>query len=187
MGQELTNGLKGVGHVFMLNQKKSPPPPHINNDRSLISYYQVLLIVNVASECGYTDQHYKELVELQSKLYDQDFSVVAFPCNQFGNQEPLRNSGIARFVKNKYNVNFPVLAKIKVIGEEAHPLYRYLYSSARVAPPWNFGKYLVSRAGRVIQFWNQRTSPMSLYEFIKNHINMAIADNYEVYSIYKDL
>lgn len=153
----------------------------------VISYYQVLLIVNVASECGYTDQHYKELVELQSKLYDQDFSVVAFPCNQFGNQEPLRNSGIARFVKSKYDVNFPVLAKIKVTGEEAHPLYRYLYSSARVAPQWNFGKYLVSRAGRVIQFWNQRTSPMSLYEFIKNHINMAIADNYEVYSIYKDL
>ena len=145
------------------------------------------MIVNVASECGYTDQHYKELVELQSKLYDQDFSVLAFPSNQFGNQEPLRNSGIARFVKNRYDVNFPVFSKIRVIGEEAHPLYKYLYESAREAPQWNFGKYLVSRAGRVIQFWNQQKSPMSLYDFIKNHINMAIVDNYEVYSVYRDL
>ena len=139
--------------------------------------------MNVASECGYTDQHYRELVELQSKLYDQEFSVLAFPCNQFGNQEPMRNSGIARFVKNKYNVNFPVFSKIKVTGEGAHPLYKYLYQSAKVAPQWNFGKYLVSKAGRVIQYWSHRDSPMSVIEFIKKHLNMAITDQYEVYSV----
>lgn len=148
---------------------------------------KVLLIVNVASECGFTDQHYKELIQLQSKFYDQDFSIVAFPCNQFGNQEPLRNSGIARFVKNKYNVNFPVFSKIKVTGEEAHPLYKYLYQSAKVVPQWNFGKYLVSRAGRVVQFWDHRSSPMILYDFINRHVNSAITDNYEVYSVFKDL
>ena len=150
-----------------------------------ILYSQILLIVNVASECGYTEQHYRELVDLQSQLSDQDFSVVAFPCNQFGSQEPLRNSGIARFVKNKYNVNFPVFSKIKVVGKDAHPLYQYLYRKGKVAPQWNFGKYLVSRAGRVIQFWSQQASPLSLIEFIKKHLNMAIADQYEVYSVKK--
>lgn len=150
-----------------------------------VSYSQILLIVNVASECGYTDQHYKELVELQSQLFSQDFSVVAFPCNQFGNQEPLRNSGIARFIKNKYNVNFPVFSKVKVIGEQAHPLYKYLYQSTKIVPKWNFGKYLVNRAGRVIQFWNQQVSPMSIIEFIKKHLNMAMTDQYEVYSVKK--
>lgn len=146
-----------------------------------------MLIVNVASECGYTDQHYKELVELQSQFYDQDFSVLAFPCNQFGKQEPLRNSGIARFVKNKYNVNFPVFSKIKVTGEDAHPVYRYLYESVKIQPPWNFGKFLVSRAGRVIQFWNQHNSPLSLVKFIQKHLNMALVDDYEVYDVYKEL
>ena len=148
-----------------------------------VLYLQILLIVNVASECGYTDQHYKELIELQSRLSDEDFSVVAFPCNQFGNQEPLRNSGIARFVKNKYNVNFPVFSKIKVTGEDAHPLYKYLYKDVKMVPQWNFGKYLVNRAGRVIQFWNQQVSPMSVIDFIKKHLNMAMTDQYEVYSV----
>lgn len=144
---------------------------------------KILLIINVASECGYTDWHYKELVELQSQLSDQDFSVLAFPCNQFGNQEPLRNSGIARFVKNKYNVNFPVFSKLKVKGEQAHPLYRYLSQLAKKEPEWNFGKYLVSKAGRVLQFWNQEVSPLSIIHFIKKHLNMAITDQYEVYSV----
>lgn len=152
-----------------------------------VLYLQVLLILNVASECGYTDQHYKELVTLQSKFDDQDFNILAFPCNQFGKQEPLRNSGIARFIKNKYNVNFPVFSKIKVVGEDAHPLYRYLYASARTAPEWNFGKYLVSRAGKVIQFWSQQYSPLSLETFIQKHLNMAITDDYEVYNVYKEL
>ena len=153
----------------------------------LYPIYQVLLIVNVASECGYTDQHYKELVELQSKFFEEDFSVLAFPCNQFGKQEPLRNSGIARFVKNKYNVNFPVFSKIKVAGEDAHPVYRYLYESVRMGPQWNFGKYLVSRAGRVIQFWNQKSSPLSLVKFIHKHVHMAFVDDYEVYDVHKEL
>ena len=148
-----------------------------------VLYLQILLIVNVASECGFTDQHYKELIELQSRLSDEDFSVVAFPCNQFGNQEPLRNSGIARFVKNKYNVNFPVFSKIKVTGEDAHPLYKYLYEDVNKAPQWNFGKYLVNRAGRVIQFWNQQVSPMSVIDFINKHLNMAMTDQYEVYRV----
>ena len=147
----------------------------------------MLLIVNVASECGYTDKHYKELVELQTKFDNHDFNILAFPCNQFGQQEPLRNSGIARFVKNKYNVNFPVFSKIKVVGPGAHPLYKYLYASAKYAPQWNFAKYLVSRAGKVIQFWSQHYSPLDLENFIDKHVNMAITDEYEVYNVYKEL
>lgn len=149
-------------------------------------YFQILLIVNVASECGYTDQHYRELVQLQSKLSNDDFSVLAFPCNQFGNQEPLRNSGIARFVKNTYNVNFPVFSKVKVKGDQAHPLYKYLYQNGQKEPEWNFGKYLVSKSGRVIQYWNQEVSPSSIRHFIEKHVKMAITDQYEVYRV-KDL
>lgn len=152
-----------------------------------VFYLQVLLIVNVASECGYTDQHYKELVELQTKFDSHGFNILAFPCNQFGKQEPLRNSGIARFVKNKYNVNFPVFSKIKVVGREAHPLYKYLYASVKYAPQWNFAKYLVSRAGKVIQFWSQHYSPLALENFINKYVNMAITDEYEVYNVYKEL
>lgn len=147
---------------------------------------KILLIVNVASECGYTDQHYRELVQLQSKLSNDDFSVLAFPCNQFGNQERLRNSGIARFVKNTYNVNFPVFSKVKVKGDQAHPVYKYLYQNGQKEPEWNFGKYLVSKSGRVIQYWNQEVSPSSIRHFIEKHVNMAITDQYEVYRV-KDL
>ena len=149
--------------------------------------FQVLLIVNVASQCGYTDQHYKELVQLQTNLSENDFNVLAFPCNQFGHQEPMRNSAIARFVKEKYKVNFPVFSKVKVIGPDAHPIYKYLSGSIGMIPEWNFGKYLVSRAGKVIQFWNQRVSPLNLGDFIKNHVNMAMADEFEVYNIYNEL
>ena len=149
---------------------------------------QVLLIVNVASECGYTDQHYKELVLLQNAFVRGDFRVLAFPCNQFGSQEPTRNSAIARFARDTYSVNFPMFSKIKVSGEDAHPLYKFLARTARdTAPEWNFYKYLVDRAGVVREVWPSRVSPMRLYGQIDQIVNRATHRNFEPFSVHRDL
>ena len=117
--------------------------------------------MNVASECGYTDGHYKELVQLQSQYFAEGFTVLAFPCNQFGQQEPKDDRSILKFAKEKYNVNFPIFSKILVGGEHAHPLYVFLYKSTWDYPQWNFGKYLVDRNGMVIKFFSQQISPKS--------------------------
>ena len=125
-------------------------------------FAQVLLIVNVASECGYTDINYKQLVQLKNRLITENFEILAFPCNQFGQQEPKKNIAIEKFAKNSYGVNFPMFSKIKVVGELAHPLYRYLQNQIGRAPEWNFAKYLVDRDGKVVRFWAQDVTPMSI-------------------------
>ena len=132
---------------------------------------QVLLLVNVASECGYTDGHYKELVELQNKYSSRGFTVLAFPCNQFGKQEPKDNKSILKFAKEQYNINFPLFAKIKVGGEDAHPLYIYLYQATSEYPKWNFGKYLVDKLGNVVKFFPQNVSPKECVRFIEKLLN----------------
>ena len=86
------------------------------------------MVVNVASYCGYTDEHYKELVKLQNELPKDEFNVLAFPCNQFGEQEPLSNDAIAQWAAEEYKVNFPIFAKIEVAGREKHAAYKSLMS-----------------------------------------------------------
>ena len=114
---------------------------------------QVCLIVNVASECGFTPQ-YTGLEALYLKHRDRGFSVLAFPCDQFGQQEPGNDSAILTFCTEKYNVTFPLFAKINVNGADAHPLFQHL----KAAKPgllgtggikWNFTKFLVRRDGSV--------------------------------------
>ena len=133
-------------------------------------FFQVLLIVNVASECGYTDNHYRELVELQSHFPDDSFVILAFPCNQFGSQEPKRNSAIERFAKQTYAVQFPMFAKIKVIGENAHPIYKWLKTINGEEPNWNFCKYLLDNQGKVAKFESPNVSPLAMYNDIENLI-----------------
>ncbi|KAG8232611.1 hypothetical protein J437_LFUL010734 [Ladona fulva] len=88
---------------------------------------KVSLVVNVASECGYTDSHYKALKRLHDILsFHGKFNVLAFPCNQFGEQEPLENDQIEEFAVNEYGVEFPLFGKINVIGENSHPAFKYL-------------------------------------------------------------
>jgi glutathione peroxidase len=87
---------------------------------------QVSLVVNVASECGFTDQHYRSLQQLQRDLGPYHFNVLAFPCNQFGQQEPDSNREIENFARRTYSVSFPMFSKVAVIGTGAHPAFKYL-------------------------------------------------------------
>jgi glutathione peroxidase len=125
-----------------------------------------LLIVNVASRCGYTPQ-YEGLEALFRKYRDRGFAVLGFPCNQFGAQEPGSEAEIQDFCRSKYDVTFPVFAKIDVNGEGAHPLYVWLKSerpgvlgSERIK--WNFTKFLVGRNGDVVRRLGSSTTPAQL-------------------------
>jgi glutathione peroxidase len=111
----------------------------------------VVLAVNVASQCGYTPQ-YQELQELYVELRDKNFAVVGFPCNQFGAQEPGSAAEIQQFCSLNYGVSFPLSAKIEVNGPQRHPLYAWLTAAENGFPGdigWNFEKFLIDRSGRV--------------------------------------
>jgi glutathione peroxidase len=127
---------------------------------------QVLLVVNVASECGFTPQ-YAGLQALQQAYAGQGFQVLGFPCNQFGGQEPGGPEQIASFCSSRFGVGFPLLAKIEVNGRDAHPLYRFLKQAApgalgTQAIKWNFTKFLIGRDGRVIERYAPATRPEDL-------------------------
>jgi glutathione peroxidase len=133
---------------------------------------QVLLIVNVASQCGFTPQ-YAGLEALYQKYKDRGFSVLGFPCDQFGHQEPGNEAEIQNFCSTKYNVGFPMFAKIEVNGDGAHPLYKFLKSEragilGTEAIKWNFTKFLVDRAGSVINRYAPTTTPESIESDIES-------------------
>lgn len=127
---------------------------------------KVLLIVNTASKCGFTPQ-YEGLEALYQKYRDQGLAVLGFPCNQFGAQEPGTADEIGSFCHKNYGVSFPMFEKIDVNGEGAHPLYRWLKSSAKgllgsEAIKWNFTKFLVDRQGNVVDRFAPTTKPEDL-------------------------
>lgn len=132
-------------------------------DTSLKQYEgKVLLIVNVASQCGLTPQ-YKELQELQEKYADKGFTVLGFPSNDFGGQEPGTNEEIKEFCSTKYSVTFPLFDKVHVKGESQHPLYRYLTGPEAGLPgnvKWNFGKFLIDRDGKPVKRFAPPTRPL---------------------------
>jgi glutathione peroxidase len=124
---------------------------------------QVLLIVNTASHCGFTPQ-YTGLNQLHKDLSPRGFSVLAFPCNQFGAQEPGNAEVIERFCQQIYDIRFPIFAKIAVKGADAAPLYRWLTAEARGflgtrSIKWNFTKFLIDRAGRPVARMGSITKP----------------------------
>jgi glutathione peroxidase len=124
---------------------------------------KVLLVVNVASKCGFTPQ-YEGLEELQRKYADRGFSVLGFPCNQFGAQEPGNAEEIANFCSLTYDVTFPLLGKIDVNGPQAAPLYKHLKKEApgvlgSEGIKWNFTKFLVDRSGKVVKRYAPQTKP----------------------------
>jgi glutathione peroxidase len=132
----------------------------------------VLLIVNVASKCGFTPQ-YTGLEALYRKFHAQGFTVLGFPCDQFGHQEPGDETEIKDFCKLKYDVTFPLFAKIEVNGPRTHPLYKFLKSerpgllwSQRIK--WNFTKFLVDRTGNVVHRYSPTTPPGKLESAIKH-------------------
>jgi glutathione peroxidase len=127
---------------------------------------KVLLIVNVASQCGMTPQ-YKGLEDLYEKYRDQGFVVLGFPCNQFGSQEPGDSQQIAQFCETAYGVEFPMFEKVDVNGDGAHPLFKYLKQEATGLLgtkdiKWNFTKFLVARDGKVVDRYAPTTRPESI-------------------------
>jgi len=127
---------------------------------------QVLLIVNVASQCGFTPQ-YEGLEVLQKKFSDRGFTVLGFPCNQFGSQEPGTGAEIQQFCTEQYHVTFPLFAKIDVNGANAHPLFVFLKSRQRGflgggTIRWNFTKFLIDRHGEVVARFGSTTKPAAI-------------------------
>ena len=137
---------------------------------------RVLLIVNVASQCGFTPQ-YSGLQNLYLRHRDRGFEVLGFPCNQFGRQEPGSEAEIQQFCIRTYGVTFPLFSRIDVNGPDAHPLYRFLKSQRKgwlgsEAIKWNFTKFLVNRRGDVIRRYASSDTP----ETIQPDIERALAD-----------
>ncbi|MFA4132221.1 MULTISPECIES: glutathione peroxidase [unclassified Brevibacillus] len=132
---------------------------------------KVLLIVNVASQCGLTPQ-YKGLQELYERYQDKGLVVLGFPCNQFAGQEPGTEEEIATFCDRNYGVTFPLFAKIDVNGPGTHPLYQYLkeHAPSEENPDieWNFSKFLVDKDGRVVKRISARTQPEELSSDIES-------------------
>jgi glutathione peroxidase len=132
---------------------------------------KVLLVVNTASQCGFTPQ-YKGLETLYKKYKDRGFAVLGFPSNQFGQQEPGPDSDIAEFCEMNFGVTFPMFSKIDVNGADAHPLYKYLTSTKKgllgsEGIKWNFTKFLVDKEGKVVERYAPTTKPEDLQKDIE--------------------
>ncbi|EFC47763.1 predicted protein [Naegleria gruberi] len=141
------------------------------NDVSMADYKgKVVMIVNVASRCGFTKQ-YDEIQEVYNKYKDQGFEVLAFPCNQFGSQEPGTNEEICTFARTKFKVTFKIFDKINVNGSETIPLYNFLKKEGAGflvdAVKWNFTKFLVSKSGKVLKRYAPNTSPKDMEDDIQ--------------------
>jgi len=132
---------------------------------------KVLLVVNVASKCGYTPQ-YEGLEKIYKKYHAQGFEILGFPCNQFKGQEPGTEKEIHNFCKVNYGVTFPLFSKIDVNGDHTHPLYTYLKKEApgflgTQSIKWNFTKFLINKNGKVIKRYGSSTKPAELADDIE--------------------
>ena len=148
-----------------MNDLREIPLKDINGKETSLKAYdgKVLLVVNVASKCGYTPQ-YKSLEATYQKYKDQGFAVLGFPCNDFGAQEPGTNEEIKQFCSSKYNVTFPMFDKLHVKGAEQHPLYAALCGKESPYPgpvKWNFGKFIIGRDGKILKRFDSAATPDS--------------------------
>lgn len=155
---EATDKPKQSFYTFKLNSIEGEPV-----DFSKFKGKKVLL-VNVASKCGYTPQ-YGELEELHEK-YGDKVVILGFPANNFGSQEPGSNEEIAEFCQKNYGVKFQMFEKISVTGDDQHPLYQWLSKKEMngwndKAPKWNFSKYLINEKGELVKFFDSKVKPMS--------------------------
>lgn len=148
------------------------------NDVDLSTYKgKVLLIVNVASQCGLTNSNYPELTQLYDKHKDKGLEILAFPCNQFGNQEPGSNEQIMEFACTRFKAEFPIFDKVDVNGDTAAPIYKYLKSSKGGllgdGIKWNFTKFLVDKDGNVVDRYAPTTSPASIEKDMKKLLGVS--------------
>ncbi|KAK9067976.1 hypothetical protein SSX86_012087 [Deinandra increscens subsp. villosa] len=138
---------------------------------------KVLLIVNVASQCGFTNSNYPELTTLYQKYKDQGLEILGFPSNQFNGQEPGSNEEIQEFVCTRFKAEYPVFAKVDVNGKNADPLYGFLKSSKGGllgdSIKWNFTKFLVDKEGKVVDRYAPTTTPLSIEKDIKKLLGVA--------------
>jgi glutathione peroxidase len=137
----------------------------MNNKEVKLSDYngKVLMIVNVASECGSTPQ-YKGLEEIYKEYYPQGFEILAFPCNDFGGQEPGTNEQIQNFCSSKFGVTFKLFDKIKVLGDDKSSLYERLINNSVTEKgdiKWNFEKFLISKEGKIVSRFRTKVEPTS--------------------------
>ncbi|KAM3688155.1 hypothetical protein ACB098_10G132000 [Castanea mollissima] len=158
-------------HNFIVKDAKG-------NDVDLSKYKgKVLLIVNVASQCGLTNSNYTELNQVYEKYKDQGLEILAFPCNQFGAQEPGSNEQILEFACTRFKAEFPIFDKVDVNGNNAAPLYKFLKSSKGGifgdSIKWNFSKFLVDKDGNVIDRYAPTTSPLSIEKDVKKALGIA--------------
>jgi glutathione peroxidase len=158
--------------IYRFNMQK------LDGEEISLSAYKdkVLLIVNTASQCGFTPQ-LKELAALKSEFIDKDFEILAFPSNDFGGQEPLEGAAIVQFCES-FGANFPIFEKIRVRGPYADSLYQFFANKKEngvlsSVPRWNFHKFLINKSGIVTDFYYPFTKPLS--SKIKKKINRLLA------------
>lgn len=157
IGMSATANAANCPDVLNVQAKRLQDDQPVN----LCSYAgQVTLVVNTASQCGFTSQ-YEGLEALYKRYKSSGFVVLGFPSNDFGSQEPGNNRQIADFCKNTFDIQFPMFSKTPVTGSNAHPLFRSLTAQTGQAPRWNFHKYLVGRDGKVIAAFPSQTEPLS--------------------------
>ncbi|XP_062086141.1 probable glutathione peroxidase 5 [Humulus lupulus] len=132
---------------------------------------KVLLVVNVASKCGFTDSNYTQLTELHNKYKDRGFEILAFPCNQFLKQEPGSSEDAEKFACTRYKAEYPIFQKVRVNGPDTAPVYKFLkakksgFLGSRIK--WNFTKFLVGKDGEVIERYGTSTTPHAIEDDIK--------------------
>jgi len=153
------------------------PLKDINGKAASLKDYKgkVVLLVNVASQCGFTPQ-YTALQAVHAKYQAKGFTVIGVPCNDFGSQEPGTNEEIKQFCSSKYNVTFPMMDKVHVKGPEQHPLYTALTGKDSPYPgdiKWNFGKFLIGRDGKIVKRYDSKVTPDSAE--ITQNIEAALA------------
>ncbi|TKB50431.1 glutathione peroxidase [Ferrimonas sediminicola] len=146
-------------------------PSNRHDNISMATYRDtVVLVVNTASDCGFTPQ-YQGLEKLQQRYGDQGFTVLAFPCNQFGNQESGSDEEIRQFCDLNFNISFPLFAKVEVNGRGAHPLFQWLKSQKGGllgdGIKWNFTKFLIDRQGRVVKRYAPTVKPEQIRKDIE--------------------
>jgi glutathione peroxidase len=153
----------------------------LNGEKVSLSDYKdkVLLIVNTASECGFTPQ-LTDLEELRKELLGTDFEILAFPSNDFGGQEPLEGKSIEAFCEINHNAHYSIFNKLRVRGPYAHPLFKFLADKKEnghvgAAPKWNFHKYLINKKGEVVDFFYPFTKPNS--SKVKKRISRLLASD----------
>ena len=148
------------------------------NDVDLSTYKgKVLLIVNVASQCGLASSNYTDMSKLYEKYKDQGLEILAFPCNQFNSQEPGTDEEIVNFVCTRFKAEYPIFSKIDVNGKDAAPLYKFLRSSKGGifgdSIKWNFSKFLVDKEGHVVDRYAPTTSPSNIEKNIKKLLGVS--------------